>query len=412
MTSFPLKTDNSTKKIDIAFRNEMASQFPSTTYGTFGLYKYPAKFIPHIIGYVIKEYAKKEYKILDPFGGYGTVGTVARIYGNDYELWDLNPLIEVIHNTIIKKSTFGIAETLLIDLKNSNKNFIPNWDNLNYWFKEEFLEIISKSWGFVHDLDENVKHIFQIPLIKVSRFFSNSDEDVHKLYSSKKSKLKIDNLLMENWQDIFYKKLEREVLVLQKKLYESQLLNPKNVNFVIKGGVDILSTNLNGEVDLVITSPPYLQAQEYIRSTKLELYWLGYNENLIKKLGKTEIPYRDVNPIEIRSEIYNFYKDLIEEDHLLRLYNNYFFSIISAFENISLKVRKYMFIFVGPAKIREMKIPIDEILVEHFQNSGWYHEKTYNDKIVSRSMFKSKFNPASGLVDERMESEQLIVLKR
>ena len=30
--------------------------------------------------------------MLDPFAGYGTVGTVARTQGNLYEMWDLNPL--------------------------------------------------------------------------------------------------------------------------------------------------------------------------------------------------------------------------------------------------------------------------------------------------------------------------------
>ena len=42
----------------------------------------------------------------------------------------------------------------------------------------------------------------------------------------------------------------------------------------------------------MITSPPYLQAQEYIRSTKMELFWLGYSEAKIRELSRLEIPYR------------------------------------------------------------------------------------------------------------------------
>lgn len=40
------------------------------------------------------------------------------------------------------------------------------------------------------------------------------------------------------------------------------------------------------------------------------------------------------------------------------------------------------------------------------------HEKTYIDRIVSRVMFRAKKNPATGLEDQRMEREYLVVLRR
>ncbi len=71
-----------------------------------------------------------------------------------------------------------------------------------------------------------------------------------------------------------------------------------------------------------------------------------------------------------------------------------------------------MFIFVGPAKIRTIPIPIDEIIIEHLTNFGWKHEVTYIDKIVSRVMFESDINPASGMEDSRIKTEHLVVLKK
>jgi len=61
-------------------------QLPSTTHATFGLYRYPAKFIPQVIAYALKTYGQPSMSVFDPFAGYGTVGTMARIQGNDYEL--------------------------------------------------------------------------------------------------------------------------------------------------------------------------------------------------------------------------------------------------------------------------------------------------------------------------------------
>ena len=43
----------------------------------------------------------------------------------------------------------------------------------------------------------------------------------------------------------------------------------------------------NGEIGLVITSPPYINAQKYIRTTRLELLWLGLvKEDQLKDLDR------------------------------------------------------------------------------------------------------------------------------
>ncbi len=73
-------SSNPAIKIPILFRNTVP-EIPSTTYATFAIYKYPAKFIPQVIAYVLKKYAKPGMKIFDPFAGYGTVGVVSRVYG-------------------------------------------------------------------------------------------------------------------------------------------------------------------------------------------------------------------------------------------------------------------------------------------------------------------------------------------
>ncbi|MGC8739162.1 MAG: hypothetical protein ACP5UA_11035 [Candidatus Hydrogenedens sp.] len=399
------------KKVPILFR-ETIPEIPSTTYGSFGIYKYPAKFIPQVIAFILKEYTKPGMEVFDPFAGYGTVGVVSRIYGNPYELWDLNPLINTIHNTArMEYPKVNLCE-LLNEIKNSKKEFIPNWSNLNYWFPEEFLYVLSTSWGFIYSLEEKLKYLFLIPLLKVTKYFSYADEKVHKLYKSKHSKQKITELVKKDWKTIFYNMLEKEVGKLQRRLFENQLLKPQNIKYRIRSGIDTLKEELDNEVDVLITSPPYLQAQEYIRSTKLELFWLGYDETYIKELSKKEIPYCTVPEIDIHSQTFYKYREQIKEHHLLLLYDRYFHGILGTFSRLGNKVKNYMCIFVGPAKIRTTSIPIDDIIIEHLEKMGWHHEITYVDRIVSRVMFESKINPASGEEDSRIKTEHLIILKR
>ncbi len=404
-------TDNSLNKVSILFRNTIP-EIPSTTYGTFAIYKYPAKFIPQVVAYILKKYAKPGMRIFDPFAGYGTVGIVSRVYGYDYELWDLNPMLNIIHDTaIIRNPKINLPE-LICEIKNSQKEFIPKWSNLSYWFPEDFIPILSKTWGFVHSLADETKYVLLIPLIKVTRYLSYSDEKVHKLYKSKYSRNKIKELLKKNWKLQFYNMLEKEIENLLKKVWEYNRLDPKQVGYRIKSGIDTLETRLEDNVNILITSPPYLQAQEYIRSTKLELFWLGYEESYIKELSKKEIPYRFVNQIKIYSEKYYEFREKIGEEHLRALYDKYFNSILNAFSILGENVTDYMCIFVGPAKVRTTPIPIDDIIIEHLREFGWKHEVTFIDKIVSRVMFESNVNPASGEKDSRIKTEHLVVLKK
>ena len=58
------------KQKSVTFRN-LAPDIPSTTHATFGLYKYPAKFIPQVIAYALKTYARPGMRVFGPFAGYG-----------------------------------------------------------------------------------------------------------------------------------------------------------------------------------------------------------------------------------------------------------------------------------------------------------------------------------------------------
>jgi len=399
------------KEVPVTFRN-MIPEIPTTTYGTFSIYKYPAKFIPQVIAYILKTYGKAGMKIFDPFAGYGTVGVVSRVYGYEYEIWELNPMIDVIHNTAIMKKTEIDLPKIMKDIKCSQEEFIPEWSNLTYWFPDDFLPLLSKTWGFVHSLTDDTKYMLLIPLLKVTRYFSYSDEKIHKLYKSKYSKKKVESLLKTDWKSKFYNMLENEICMLLDKIREYNRLNPKPVAYKIKSGIDTLETKLDDEVNILITSPPYLQAQEYIRSTKLELFWLGYDENYIRMLSKKEIPYRQVNEIEIFSRKYYEFIEKIKENHLRELYENYFRAILRAFTTLGENVKDYMFIFVGPAKIRTTPIPTDQIIVEHLKEFGWIHEITFIDKIVSHVMFEPSVNPATGIKDSRIKTEHLVVLRK
>lgn len=397
---------------EITFR-DLITEIPSTTYATFGLYNYPAKFIPQVIAYVIKTYAKPSMSIFDPFGGYGTVGVVSRVYGHDYEMWDLNPMIEYLHEIAILKDKDVDVDEIITNLKNSDEKFIPDWKNIDYWFPKESVALLTKVWGYYHNVkNPYTKKLLLIPLLKTTRYFSYNDNQRQKLSKSPLAEKRIKRLLSGNFEESFYRMIENNLKELILKLRQYQELNPKQVNFSVKGNVDITKQELSKDHDILITSPPYLQAQEYIRNSKIDLFWLGFSETEIKNLGKKELPYADVEPITIYSKTYEEYRNRIEEPHLRKMYDRYFWGVLGALTRIQSSIKSRMFFFVGSANVRNQSIPLHQIFTEHFSALGWKHEATLSDTIVAKRLFSYRVNPATGKSDNRMSKEQLVILKK
>jgi len=408
----------------VLFRG-LVKEIPSTTYATHGLYMYPAKFIPQVVRYVVNKYSPPGSWLFDPFAGYGTVAIEASLTGRNAVLWDLNPMLHL----LVKASTYNkpvSLRNLAVDF-NHGDPFHPRWDSISYWHPKEFYDVLSRAWGYWHrEVDRELKPLVAIPLLKVTRYFSYSDEKIAKLYKSKYAVEKVKTLLSGDWRRRMEKMYWEHVKVVVEKVKEYQAYGPKPVELVIKASdeevfterrviVDSIRERLDREVDVLITSPPYLQAQEYIRSFKLELAWLGFTGDFIRESSRHEIPYNGVREGYISSTTYKLLKKEVlrlGHDKLLELYVSYFNSIALFFNNNHERVRDTIAFFVGPVKIRTLRVPIDTIIKEHLEHMGWGHEATLVDTIVARRIFKTEKNPATGLEDERTPTEHLLIMRR
>jgi len=401
----------------------------STTYATHGLYMYPAKFIPQVVRYAIEKYTREGDWVFDPFAGYGTVAIEASLTNRNAILWDLNPITEVL--TLASLYKWDITSRDFELDWNYNNPFIPKWENIHYWYPREIYEVLSRCWGYWHNeifsKAKSAKEIQKaclvaIALFKVSRYFSYSDEKIAKLYKSKQAVEKINNLLSRDWKLKMIKMYWENVSDILEKINEYRSYNPKNVEILIRTSkkegnnfiiFDAINEKINKDVRLLITSPPYLQAQEYIRSFKLELAWLGFTGSELSSLINHEIPYNNPPKVEIKSKLfYELREEIKKLNHskLLELYDSYFYSLIK-FLNNNYEKFDTVAIFVGPVKIRNIRIPIDSILQEHLENLGFKHVETLIDKIVSRRLFKVEVNPATGIIDERTPTEHLLIMK-
>ncbi len=411
------ETDNLELKPKIVSFRDIFPEITDTGYLTHSIYYYPAKFIPHVVKYCIVEYSDKDDWIIDPFAGSGTVGLEAFIHERNAILYDLNLLLNHIIPikifTGIEKHSKSELYKVLRGFDNNKEKFFPAWTSIEYWYPEEMLQELCKYWGYFKTLQKNIySMVIQAALVKASKHFSYAEHRTPKLFRSKSKKQYIEQLLKQDWKT----QLKKMIYSLSLQYYDSvchlQFMTKGHKNQILYyGGVDSAYFNFekNNLISCLITSPPYLQAQEYIRTAKLELYWLGHTEEEIKEISKLEIPYRKADQI-FETKTLNEIKSKIERKDLIAIVDSYFCYTIKALERAMSYIKKggKSCIFVGNPTVDGNEIETWRILMEYFCDRGFDFEKVLDDRIKNRQLFGSRNNKNP----EGMKSEYLLILSK
>jgi len=252
---------------------------------THGIHKYPAKFIPQIPRWGIKEFTRPGDIVLDPFCGCGTTLVESLLSGRNAYGLEISPLAKLITKTKITKIKPAPLEKEHLRLLNKLKKRVWSpfyWKpfiepNLLKWFKPQSvkgLSIIKKNIEGIKD--KNIKDFYTIIFSSIIRRVSNAENQSQKVYiSSRFPKEYIDPI------KLFSKVAEKEKNGLVRF---SNAVSGKNRAKIIKK--DALKINLESQsVDFAITSPPYINAINYIRVQRLEYAWLNrFNPEELKML--------------------------------------------------------------------------------------------------------------------------------
>ena len=415
----PPRDDSASNKVELVSFRELVPEIKDTGYLTHAIFAYPAKFIPQIVRYAINTYTKEKDWIVDPFAGSGTVGVEAYLCKRNAFLLDLNPLLNHIMPLKIYDGKEQLREAdlykLLEGMKESTHQFIPAWSNVDYWYAPEILEVLIHYWGFINNTDKSTYcDIIKSALLKASKRFSYTEDRTPKLARSKRSLKAIEELLKENWKEQLDEMVHSLSLKTLKSLNDFVMYTQHHQNEVVReihwqGGVDSSYMTVPRVCDALITSPPYLQAQEYIRSTKMELFWLGHTEEEIRELSRLEIPYRKADRV-IQTETLDKIRNMLIRDDLRKRLDSYFCHTINALENSmnQLKPNAAACIFVGNPRIDGITVELWRILTEYFTERGFVFEKVYEDRIQTRKLFGARKNKNP----DGMKSEFLLILRK
>lgn len=276
--------------IEYHFRREV--DLPNANYLTHGLHPYPARFIPHIPHWFLRKYGRPGAVMLDPFAGSGTALVEAALLGMDALGVDLNPLSGLLirTKTTIPPNLRKFAAQVrkgMAGTRHTTVHFEPPLGNLSKWFQPEAIESLGRIFGYLQQNPDGLAteaiEFLQICASGAVRAVCNADPQVSKPFVSRRRRAALAaGTVPDDAQAVFERRVR--AALARKKAYVKAIeqraavfgwARYPTVDYLAGVDARTLAGVADDSVDVVVTSPPYANAQEYLRSVKFELLWLG-----------------------------------------------------------------------------------------------------------------------------------------
>lgn len=370
--------------LEVEFNSTLEITTNNVNYFTHGMFKYPCKFIPQIPRWAILKYTKEKDMILDPFAGSGTTLVEAVIHRRNGYGIDFDKLSQL----LCKTKTVRLSSQQILYL-NKNKNDIfkgdnapkqlPDLHNLGHWFPEENVRMLSQIKINIHQIYEKTKdeQIFNFLLVcyaSIIKKCSFADGASPKPYVSKRIEKKPLPV-----KEAFLHVLESFLKRLQPYVNEKH----GQAKIISDDARKIKCARLEGKMSLAITSPPYINAFDYVRALRLENAWLGfYGDSNIVSVKKRQIGTENIPSVEYKREIDKtnnkrlnaILRSIIKIDRrrafvVLRYFRDIERNIIEV--NKMLKKEGHYIIVIGDSRIRGIDISTHEIIIDIAKRHGY-----------------------------------------
>jgi DNA modification methylase len=364
------------------------------SYLTHNFFKYPCKFIPQIPAWALDNLiAEKAIKpvIYDPFVGSGTTLVEAVIRGYDGVGSDIDPLGRLL--TTVKTTTYSQRdirtieadfEKILSYVKHNMSTFQPEIPNLNHWFTPEAIDYLSRLKSSIELLsNKKSQNFFFIVLASVIKRVSLADDASPKPYVSTRILKKPADALAQ-----FQKRYFEDIVKLKE-------FSKIDVGKLVHLGNDARQISFpEKSVDLAITSPPYINAFDYVRTLRLENLWLGLasNEEIqgIRKgnIGTESIAAKDIVVDDLGSRILKDCLSQVAEVDKKRagIITKYFQDMKENFTEVHrvLKDGGNYVVVVADSTIRSVTVPTHQILMDLAIQVGFEVELHFGYSIENR----------------------------
>lgn len=287
------------------------------------------RWVPWIAGFssnfvksALDGYLKKKGTVLDPFCGVGTTLVEAILAGHNAIGFEINPYADLASRS--KSNAYRIEVGAFVSLIDDFRQFYKEKITANYkpysippkgfktrasFYNPHVLYKVLVVQDFVLSIeDEKLRDLFRLAFASTMVSYSNYSyepslgrrvsagrEEIHDFPVAKV----ITDKLTDMANDISW-------------MHDEMAHNHLNVQIINDSFFHCQNHILPASVDLIITSPPYLNNYHYNRNTRPQLYWLGYAQSPddLKKLenlnfGKFWQTVRDLDSLDLSFSMSN-----------------------------------------------------------------------------------------------------------
>ncbi|MAX37949.1 MAG: hypothetical protein CME33_15445 [Gimesia sp.] len=235
--------------------------------------RYPAKMISHLADRLVSKYATNATHVLDPFCGSGAVLRAAMAHNIQVTGVDINPFGVLLSSVKVEGFDPKRAHDLLNGiLRDSERHkLLPiDWDMKNYWFTPATLEKLESIRAIAYERNLHSSKSGRAVLLSIglaARLCSKADQRSPKPFISKTARKR------RRGKHYSPAPIITSLLNDLSTLYGTRRSVKGKVITCDIGNSDRIR-NMEGKCSHAITSPPYINAQDYFRNSKLELYLL------------------------------------------------------------------------------------------------------------------------------------------
>lgn len=420
------RTESAYRKLSTLLQKDLNFGSSDSAYASHAIHPFAAKFPPQIPHLFIEELTESGDSVLDPMSGSGTTIVEALMLKREAFGFDIDPLavrLCTVKTTWLEpqelgRTGLGIIESASRRLESERqlrRELEVRFDQetrefLDYWFLPKTqLELLSVILTIEQTTEPPVRDFFEL-------VFSSA-------IIAKTGGVSLARDLAHSRPHRDMEKTPRNAITefrlrLTKILKKFQNLpqRVKRVFIAERNAKDVpLPTD---SIDLIVTSPPYANAIDYMRAHKFSLVWFGHPISSLSALrsryvGSEKIDLRCSGDIPRKAQL--AVEKLQQKDAAkARVLRKYLIEMKEVFSEMNrvLKCGKPAVIVVGPSVMRGLEILTHEYLAEIGESVGFRLAGIQKRSIDrDRRMLPVSFGRnGDSMIEQRMHEEFVIGL--
>lgn len=382
------------------------------------IHPFPARMAPEIALDAIPERESAEQLlVIDPMCGSGTVLSAAVQRGQRALGIDIDPLAVMMSTVATSAADFTSLSQLARSTVKSTRELradVPWIDDeterfADYWFGKEQKRQLTVLTSAIANV-ENVDHKLALQ-VALSRIIVTKSPQAS--LAADTSHSRPHRVLLESEYDVF-SGFEKSAKALERLLGRREQSGSAKV---LLGDSRTLGGIKDGSADLAVTSPPYLNALDYLRGHKLALIWFGHSIPSLREIRRDSIGAEralDGPPEPLATELANMVTDsaadpdVLPKGTILRFAND----MVSFAKQLRRVLRSdgSVVVVVGNSTLKGNYIRNDLITQTALEAVGFNLSSRHEREIPPQNRYMAVRSNSSDLaMAKRMRSE--IVLK-